>query len=95
MHKVTRTFVSLLVSMAMLMSLHAYAGPVDINTADAATLASAMNGVGEKKAATIVAYRDAHGPFVRIEDLANVKGIGQSTIEKNRQNLAVGSSGEQ
>ncbi len=95
MHKVTKTFRSLLVSMAMLVSLHAYAGPVDINTADAATLASAMNGVGEKKAATIVAYRDAHGPFTRIEDLSNVKGIGLSTIEKNRQNLAVGSAGRQ
>jgi competence protein ComEA len=95
MHKVTRSFVSLLVSMAMLVSLHVYAGPVDINTADATTLASAMNGVGEKKAATIVAYRDAHGPFARVEDLSNVKGIGLSTIEKNRQNLAVGSPGEQ
>ena len=59
MHKVTKMFKSLLISMAMLVSLHAYAGPVDINTADAATLASAMNGVGEKKAATIVAYRNA------------------------------------
>jgi len=96
MHKVTRSFVSLLVSMAMLMSLHVYAGPpVDINTADAATLASAITGVGEKKAATIVAYRDAHGPFARVEDLSNVKGIGPGTIEKNRQNLAVGSAGEQ
>jgi competence protein ComEA len=95
MHKVTRSFLSLLVTMAMLVSLGAYAGPVDINTADAATLASAMNGVGEKKAATIVAYRNAHGPFSRVEDLSNVKGIGLSTIERNRRNLAVGSSGGQ
>ena len=49
-----------------------------------------MNGVGEKKAATIVAYRETHGPFQRVEDLSNVKGIGVSTVEKNRDNLAVG-----
>ena len=92
MHKVKRLFVSLLVSMAMLAPLQVDAGPVDINTADAATLASAIQGVGEKKAATIVAYRDMHGPFMRIVDLSNVKGIGQGTIEKNRQNLEVGST---
>ena len=49
-----------------------------------------MNGVGEVKAATIVAYRETHGPFQRVEDLSNVKGIGASTVEKNRDNLAVG-----
>ena len=91
MHKLTRILVSLAVSATLLLALPASAGPVDINTADAATLASAMNGVGEKKAATIVAYREAHGPFRRVEDLSNVKGIGTSTVEKNRDNLAVGS----
>jgi competence protein ComEA len=95
MHKVKRLFLSLLVSTAMLLSLQVNAGPVDINTADAATLAGAINGVGEKRAATIVAYRDEHGPFARIEDLSNVKGIGLGTIEKNRQNLVVGTTGEQ
>ena len=95
MHKVKRLFVSLLVSMALLTSLQINAAPVDINTADAAALASAITGVGEKKAATIVAYRDAHGPFARVEDLSSVKGIGAGTIEKNRDNLMVGSTGEQ
>ena len=95
MHKVKRLFLSMLVATAMLASLQVNAGPVDINTADAATLAGAINGVGEKKAATIVAYREVHGPFARVEDLSNVKGIGAGTIEKNRQNLVVGSTGEQ
>ena len=94
MYKVSRLFVTLLISMVLLAPLQVNAGPVDINTADAATLASAIKGVGEKKAATIVAYRETHGPFTRIEDLSNVKGIGPDTIEKNRQNLEVGSSGE-
>jgi competence protein ComEA len=95
MHKVTKLFVSLLAAMVLLASPQVNAGPVDINTADAATLAGAITGVGEKKAATIVAYRDAHGPFARVEDLSDVKGIGAGTIEKNRQNLEVGSTGEQ
>jgi competence protein ComEA len=95
MHKVTRLLVTLLVSMAMLAPLQVNAEPIDINTADAAALASAINGVGEKKAATIVAYRDTHGPFARIEDLSRVTGIGPGTIEKNRHNLAVGPGGMQ
>ena len=92
MHTLTRILVSLAVSATLFLSLPASAGPVDINTADAAALASAMNGVGEKKAATIVAYRETHGPFQRVEDLSNVKGIGASTVEKNRENLSVGSN---
>lgn len=90
MHTFTRILISIAVSAALFLSVPASAGPVDINTADAAALASAMNGVGEKKAATIVAYRETHGPFQRVEDLSNVKGIGASTVEKNRDNLAVG-----
>ncbi len=65
------------------------AGPVDINTADAATLAGAINGVGEKKAATIVEYRNSHGPFASVDDLARIKGIGAGTIDRNRDNLMV------
>ena len=94
MHKVAKMFVTLLVSLVLLAPLQVSAEPVDINTADAATLAGAIKGVGEKKAATIVAYRETHGPFARVEDLSNVKGIGPGTIDKNRQNLEVGSNGE-
>jgi competence protein ComEA len=85
MHYLTK----LVLSLAMLVSMQAYAEAVDINTADASTLASAIDGVGEKKAATIVAYRDAHGPFNSVDDLAEVKGIGVVTVDKNRQNLMV------
>ena len=92
MHTFTRLLISLAVSATLFLAMPASAGPVDINTADAAALASAMNGVGEVKAATIVAYRETHGPFQRVEDLSNVKGIGASTVEKNRDNLAVGAA---
>lgn len=64
--------------------------PVNINTADALTLAQGISGVGSKRAEAVVAYRQAHGPFRRIEELANVKGIGPKTIENNRDLLTVG-----
>lgn len=68
----------------------AFAEPVDINTADAVTLAQAIKGVGEKRAAAIVAYRAEHGLFKSVDDLAKVPGIGRSTIEQNREQLRVG-----
>ncbi len=76
-------------TLVLLMTAPVSAGPVDINTADAATLASAINGVGEKKAATIVEYRNTHGPFASVDDLAGIKGIGAATIDRNRDNLTV------
>ena len=81
--------IKLVLSLAMLVSMQVYADPVDINTADVSILAGAIDGVGEKKAATIVAYRDAHGPFNSVEELSKVKGIGAVTVDKNRHNLMV------
>ena len=61
--------------------------PVDINVADAATLAEVMVGIGPAKAAAIVDYREQNGPFTSVDDLALIKGIGGATIEKNRDRL--------
>lgn len=58
--------------------------PVDINTADAQTISDSLKGVGLVKAEAIVAYRDASGPFENIEDLLQVRGIGEKTLEANR-----------
>lgn len=62
---------------------------VDINSADAKTLASALSGVGLVKAEAIVAWRESNGPFRRVEDLAKVRGIGRKTIEANREVIVV------
>lgn len=62
---------------------------VNINTADAETLASAINGVGIKKAREIIAYRQQNGPFESVDDLTRVSGIGAQTVEKSRDNLTV------
>ena len=79
-----------LVLLFSLLSGFAYAEPaaVNINTADVETLAS-LNGIGQSKAEAIVAYREANGPFAVTADLANVKGIGERTIEKNAARLTV------
>jgi competence protein ComEA len=60
------------------------ATPVNINTADAATLAKSLDGIGNSKAQAIVAWRDAHGPFKSVDDLSQVKGFGPKTLERNR-----------
>ncbi|MCB1587039.1 MAG: helix-hairpin-helix domain-containing protein, partial [Xanthomonadales bacterium] len=57
---------------------------VNINTADAKSLAEELNGIGVKKAQAIVDYRTEHGDFKTIESLTEVKGIGLKTVEKNR-----------
>jgi competence protein ComEA len=62
---------------------------VDINHADAKTLAESLDGVGLVKAEAIVAYRDRHGPFSTIDDLAKVRGIGAKTIAANRDAIVI------
>lgn len=56
---------------------------VNINTASAEELATLLKGIGLKKAQAIVDYREANGPFSHIDDLTNVKGIGEATVRNN------------
>jgi competence protein ComEA len=70
----------------------AWAGPVNINSADAATLSSELKGVGPVKAQRLIEYRQKHGPFRTLDDLALVKGFGQKLIERNRADLRLGGS---
>jgi len=80
---------TLYLALVLMVSTGVCAEPVDINSATADELAAAIVGVGEKKAAFIVQYRDVHGPFTSVDELSMVKGIGADTIEKNRHNLEV------
>jgi len=66
------------------------ASQVDINSADAKTLAQSLEGVGLVKAEAIVAYRNAHGPFETLEDLGKVEGVGPRVIEENRDTIVFG-----
>jgi len=65
------------------------ATPLDINTATAAQLAAVMSGVGAKKAEAIIAYREANGNFSSIDQLSQVKGIGNVLLERNKDLLQV------
>jgi len=58
--------------------------PININLASAEVLAETLDGVGLAKAYRIIEYREAHGPFEHVEELAAVQGIGMATVEKNR-----------
>lgn len=62
---------------------------ININTADAAALMT-LPGIGEVKANAIVAYREANGPFVYIEELLLVDGIGEGLLEKIRDSITIG-----
>lgn len=68
----------------------AFAGPVDVNTADAETISAELTGIGLSRASAIVEYRKQHGPFKSVDDLLDVKGIGERTIEINEDNIVVG-----
>jgi len=80
-----------LVVMAMLLSPVSVVAAqlVDINNADAETMIENWKGIGETKARAIVAYRKKNGPFSDINDLANVKGIGEGLIKNNRKYMSL------
>jgi competence protein ComEA len=71
----------------------AWAGPVNLNSADAATLAKELDGIGPAKAAAIVEYRQKNGPFRAPEDLLKVEGIGQKVLDQNRSNIRLDRAG--
>ena len=73
----------------LLLPWFAAAGPVNVNTADAETIAAELKGVGLSKARAIVEYRKKHGPFQSPGDLSLVKGIGERTVEINRDDIRV------
>jgi len=76
--------------LAVVFPLLAWAGPVDVNSADAETISAELKGVGLAKAKAIVEYRRKHGPFKNADELSLVKGIGERTVELNRADIKVG-----
>lgn len=61
-------------------------GKVNINTADAAQLQT-ISGIGESKAKKIIAYREANGRFSNVDELVNVSGIGDKTLDSIRDQI--------
>jgi len=85
-HKTIRTMVQGLI-LSLLPAGAALAGPVNLNSADAATLARELDGIGPAKAQAIVEFRQKNGPFKTPEDLLKVQGIGERVLEQNRGNI--------
>jgi competence protein ComEA len=67
----------------------ASATPVNVNTATAAQF-EALPGIGAAMAARIVEYRQKNGPFKKIEDLMNVRGLGEKNFLKLKPQLTLG-----
>ncbi|NID15236.1 ComEA family DNA-binding protein [Luteibacter yeojuensis] len=82
-----RTLVAL--ACLLLAPLASASTPVNINTADAATLAQSLDGVGMAKAQAIVAWRETNGAFESADQLTQVKGIGSSLVDRNREAIQV------
>jgi len=67
-----------------------YDGPVvNINSADAETLAEVLTGVGLSRAQAIIEHRESYGAFANVYELANVKGIGERTVEQNEPRIVL------
>ena len=77
----------LVVLFAAFCSFNVLASPVNINTADAKTIGEALSGIGMKKAQAIVKYREEKGAFKTVEELVNVDGIGEKTVEKIKSDV--------
>ena len=61
---------------------------INLNTASKEEL-MLLDGIGEKMAERILAYREENGPFAKVEDIQNVKGIGEKTYAKIAGELTV------
>jgi len=87
----SRSFLTLCALMVSLLGapLIAQADTVNINTADATTLAKELKGIGAARANAIVTHRTQNGPFKSVDDLTLVKGISQKVIDENRDNMRV------
>lgn len=90
-----RVFSYAVLLIALFLPFQAYAEPkgspqtVNINTASAEKLALVLDGVGMAKAIAIVEHRKRYGNFKQIESVESVKGIGSSTLEKNRSKIVI------
>ena len=62
-------------------------GAVNINTASAEALSAGLVGIGKAKAEAIISFRETNGPFMHLDELLNVSGIGPSTLQKNEGRL--------
>ena len=66
---------------------------VNLNSATAAQIAS-LPGIGLKTAELVIAYRQKNGPFKKIEEIMNVRGVGEKSFLKIKHRLSVAAKAE-
>lgn len=76
-------------AIVLLMYIGSAAAVVDLNAANQDTLEE-LNGIGPARAQAIIEYRHQHGPFLAIEQLLEVKGIGPGILERLRPQIGIG-----
>ena len=86
---ITSTAVIFSILMLFSISQNCYATPININTADARSLANSLAGIGENKAQAIIHYRQKNGLFKHALDIVKVRGIGRATYNKNRADILI------
>jgi competence protein ComEA len=89
MSKVINRFARWCVLVTALYAGAVFAAPesVNVNQADAQTIAEVLKGVGLSRAQAIVEYREQNGDFRDAYELANIKGIGERTVEQNEAKI--------
>lgn len=80
---------SLLLVAGSLFAQTAFAEMVNINKASAAVMQDNLKGIGAKKAEAIISYRTEHGEFKNLEDIKEVKGIGDALFEKIKADISL------
>jgi competence protein ComEA len=87
MNIIQRGLTAVLLMVSLGFSSLVVAQRININTADAQSLADNLKGVGLIRAEAIILWRTEHGQFIDLVGLEDVKGIGPKTIAKNKQNI--------
>ena len=82
-------FIAVFMAALMMSHTNIFAETININQASLEQMVENLNGVGMHKAQAIIDYHEQHGEFESINDLLQVKGIGPSTLEKNRDSLLI------
>ncbi len=82
-----KKFLMLLIALALPVGV--FAGPVNVNTADAEMISQELIGIGLVKAQAIIEYRNLNGAFETPEELLKVKGIGPRVLAANTGNILV------
>lgn len=62
---------------------------INLNTATQDELVRELNGIGQAKAKSIIEYREKYGPFISINQIMEVSGVGPAIFEKNKDKLSI------